>query len=459
MFVNRKIELKQLEKRFLENKAEMMIIYGRRRVGKTALIRKFTKNKKSIYFLADLNPENFQIDRFTEVLYNYSEDTMLKMQRLTSWEAIFNYLSRLAKKERILVVIDEFPYLISINPAIPSILQRFWDEQLSSGQIFLILCGSYISVMEQKVLGYKSPLYGRRTGQILLLPFTFFEFVKFFKRIEFEKLIEYYSVCGGIPAYINQFKGSNIWREIKEKVLQPDSYLYNEILFLLNEELREPRNYFAILQTIAFGKTKLNDISQIAKVEASKTIRYLDILRDLRIVRRRVPVTERLPHKSRKGLYQISDYFTKFWFRFVYPNKSYIESGAMDFVIQNRIKPSFDQYVSEIFEDICSDFLNKEKMYTKIGRWWGNNIEIDIIGIDAQNSFTFGECKWSKNPVGIDILNRLLEKIEFFKEVYKVSKYNVVLFSKSGYTEGCVFKAKKEKIRLITLEKIAKSYY
>ena len=454
MFVDRVTELESLEKRFRGKKPEFIIVYGRRRVGKTALLQKFLKGKNSIYFLADFNPENFQTVRLTEVLYNYSKDPLLRTQALTSWDAIFSYFSKLAKKERIVVILDEFPFLISVNPSIPSILQRYWDEHFSSTKIFLILCGSYISVMEQKVLGYKSPLYGRRTGQIMLQPFAFFEFMKFFRGANIKELIEYYSICGGIPAYINQFKGVNIWGEIRHTILQPDAYLYNEIPFLLNEELREPRNYFAILQAIAFGKTKLNDISQIARLESSKVIRYLDILRDLRIVKRIVPSTEKLPHKSRKGLYKISDNFTKFWFRFVYPNRTYIESGNVDFVIKKKIKPVFDIYVSEVFEDVCIDFLRREKMYAKIGKWWTKNVEMDIVGVTPEGEFTFGECKWSKRPVGIDILKETLNKIEFFKSNNKVEKYDIVLFSKSGYTNACISRAKKENIRLLDLDEI-----
>jgi AAA+ ATPase superfamily predicted ATPase len=451
MFIDREIELKQIENHFRSNKAELLIIYGRRRVGKTALLKEFTKGKNNIYFLADLNPDNFQIDRFSEMIYDYSKDPLLKTQKLTSWEAVFEYLSNLTRRRRIAVIIDEFPFLISVNKALPSILQRYWDEKFVSSKIMLILCGSYISIMEQEVLGYKSPLYGRRTGQIMLQPFDFFGFANFFKKLDIRKLVEYYSISGGIPAYINQFEGGNIWREICQRILQTDSFLYNEVPFLLSEELREPRNYFAILQAIAFGKTKLNDISQITKIESSKLIRYLDILRDLRIVKREVPSTETSPHKSKKGLYRISDNFTKFWFRFVYPNKGYIESGDLDFVVHNKIKPFFDSFVGETFESVCIDFLKKGKRYTRIGRWWEKNIEIDIVGIDENNYYTFGECKWSKKLIGTDILNELLHKVEFFKKIHNVKSYNIMFFSKSGYTKEFVKNARKMKINLISL--------
>lgn len=458
MFVNREGELMRLEKRYQSKKAELIIVYGRRRVGKTRLLREFSRNKASIFFLADLNPDNFQTDRFTEVLYKHTGDSFLKTQKLGSWDAIFEYISKLTVKRKLLVVIDEFPYLISANPAVPSILQRYWDERLSTTKICLVLCGSYISVMEQKVLGYRSPLYGRRTAQLMLTPFDFFEFAKFFRKMKIRELMEYYAVCGGIPAYIMQFRGSNIWQEIRQEILQVDSYLYDEIPFLLNEELREPSNYFAILQAIAFGKTKLNEISQMAKIESSKTIRYLDILRDLRIVQRIVPSTEKMPHKSRRGLYKISDYFARFWFRFVYPNRVFIESGEQNYVIKHKIKPFFSMHVSSVFENICIEFLKKERAFNYIGRWWHREVEIDIVGTSENSRFIFGECKWSTRPVGMNIVDRLFEKIDYFKMNYKgkVKKYEVVLFSKSGYTRKCMQEARRLNLRLVMINEMAK---
>ena len=453
MFVDRKTELRQLEKRYRSKTAEMLIVYGRRRVGKTRLLQEFSHNKKSIFFLADLSPDNFQTNRFTEVLYRYAGDALLKSQPLMSWDAIFEYLARLASKRKLLVIIDEFPYLLAVNPAIASILQRYWDEKLAASKIYLILCGSYISVMENKVLGHRSPLYGRRSSQLMLLPFDFFGFTQFFKRMPITNLIEYYAVCGGIPAYICQFKGSGLWRELRQNAMQQDAYLYEEIRFLLNEELREPHNYFALLQAIAFGKTRLNEISQMAKIETSKAIRYLNILKELRIINRVVPVTEKKPHKSRRGIYKISDNFTRFWFRYIYPNRNFIESNEQTYVINKKIKPTFNTHVSVTFEDICTNYLEHKYVFERIGRWWHKDVEIDIVGVRSSGEYFFGECKWTKKPVGMNIVIELLKKIEYFKDNVrgKVDKQRVFLFSKSGYTSECIEKAKSLKIRLTKL--------
>ena len=331
-------------------------------------------------------------------------------------------------------------------------MQKIWDEETRKKKdIFLVLCGSYMSFMEKEVLGSKSPLYGRRTGQIALQPLDFEDIKSFYPLYAPRVLAQVYSVLGGTPAYLIRFNGKKtLESNIKNEILNKNSFLYSEPRFLLMEELREPSVYFSILKSIAFGKTKLNEIVQETGLQDSQKVnKYISNLRDLRIVLRQVPITEDKPHKSRKGLYLIQDPFFRFWFRFIYPNLSYLEEDDIDFVWKEKIKPNLDSFTSFVFEDICINKLKKLNRNNKlpfkaknIGRWWDKEDEIDIVAFDDQNSFLFCECRWTKKKMGANIFINLQRKTERFPQAAK--KY-YGFFSKTGFTQELVDAAKKSR--------------
>ena len=309
---------------------------------------------------------------------------------------------------------DEFTYLIGGNKAIPSILQKVWDERLKNSNIFLVLCGSFIGMMETEVLGYRAPLYGRHTGSVLLSPLELPAVPDFFPRYSPAQQLEAWAVLGGMPYYLSAFSDrEEIFSNIRKRILDVQGLLYREPQLLFFEELREPRNYFSILRAIAQGSTRLNEISQKAGVgDSSMTSRYLDILQKMRLVYRSVPATETQPQKSKKGIYRISDFFLRFWFRYVHPYQNMLDLGMADGILEHRVRPGFEGFLSYAFKEAARSYIarlarkgNMSFLPERIGNWWDQNSEIDVLAVsESESALLVGECKWSENPIGANIL-------------------------------------------------------
>ncbi len=451
MFVDRNEEMNFLKKLYEKDNSQLLILYGRRRIGKTELLKQFSKNKKHLFFSSDLSSEPEQLRQFSEKLYQVTKESFLKTQIFSSWEALFRYIFDNLVDKIPIIIIDEFPYLCYSNKALPSIIQKIWDEKCKKGKLFLVLCGSYLSFMEKNVLGSKSPLFGRRTGQIFLKSLLFQDATEFFPKYSDEQKVMAYSILGGTPAYLQRFDDAkNIEQNVKEEILNKNSYLYSETRFLLMEELREPSIYFSIIKAVAFGRTRLNEIVQETKLNDSyKVNKYLTVLRELKIIKREVPITEEKPYKSRKGIYILTDHFFRFWFRYIFPNLSYLEEGEIDFVWSHKIKSDINAYIGFVFEDICIQRLKKMNRQAqlafkakKIGRWWDNQNEIDIVAYDEKNSFLFCECKWRRKKVGKSVLMDLQNKSKKFPQAKE--KY-FGFFSKSGFTSELTNISKEHK--------------
>jgi hypothetical protein len=465
MFIDREFELDAFEKRFKSGKPELVPIYGRRRVGKTELIKQFSGDKKSLYLLATLTSEKDMLEEFSARIADFFKDEVLKANPFRNWDGLFTYLAQKTKEERIVVTFDEFPYLVRINEALPSILQKYWDEHFSATKIFLILCGSSIGMMEREVLAYKAPLYGRRTGQLLLGPLDFGASSKFFPNYRLEEKITAYAILGGVPAYLLEFTDKkSIGGNVRDRVLGRDKFLYNEIQFLLREELREPANYFSILRALSLGKTALNEVVQATGLERGTVARFLSILIDLKIVERKVPVTERHPHKSRKGVYKIADNFFNFWFRFIYPNRDRLEMGREEDVLRDKIVPALDQFISSGFEEVCRQTLwklNDERalpfVFEKVGSWWEKGKEIDLVALNERTKQAlFAECKWSKKQVDlgdVEHLERTAENVDWYQ---KGRDEHFAVFSKSGFRKGCLDYCKANGVLTFDLTQIGK---
>ncbi|MFH1096020.1 MAG: ATP-binding protein [Candidatus Desantisbacteria bacterium] len=455
MFVNRVKELGMLEERYAKGASEFLVIYGRRRVGKTELIRHFVTSKPHIYFLADKRSEKEQLELFSRLCGEYFADHFLSLQPFNSWDTAFAYLSGKieSNKDTLILVFDEFPYLARINPALPSILQRYWDTSLKEKRIFLILCGSSMSFMEKEVLSYESPLYGRRTGQLLLKPFNFSQLKEFFPQKGLIELVKIASVFGNLPQYLRCVDTEmDIFDNIRKNILQEDKLLFREVTFILMEEFRNPQNYFAILKAISFGKTKTNEIIQITGLEPGMVGKYLDVLINLGLIERKVPVTEKNPDKYRKGIYLLKDNFFRFWFRFIYPHLSYLEEGRQDYVM-DIIRRDFDTYVGQAFEPIVREYLihsMPEIGFDKIGAFWDSQEEIDIVGINEEKrSILFGECKWTDKPVDRDVFFALLQKKERVLWHKKERTERFCICSKNGFTEPMKMLAEEKGVLLL----------
>jgi len=456
MFVNRTAELERLEAHYVSARAELFVLYGRRRVGKTELLREFCRSKPHIFFVATLSSDRDQLAAFSQQIWQYTHTEVDDGFTFPSWEAAFKALVDLPG--RLIVVIDEITYLIAGNKAIPSILQKVWDAQLSRSNLMLILCGSYIGLIEREILDYQAALYGRRTGSELLQPLELSALSAFFPDATPTRLVETWAVLGGMPYYLSLFSPQHsLAANIRTHILHPQGTLYNEPLLLLVEELREPRNYFSILRAIAAGSTRLNEIAQAAGVgDNSTTARYLDILQQLRVLRRQIPATERQPEKSKKGIYQIEDAFLHFWFRFVHPYRGSLELGLADAIYQQRVQPMFDAFVGHAFEDAAQFYVTRLAragrlpfVPERVGRWWKGEEEIDVVAIsDTDHSLLIGECKWIARPVGINILADLKRKAQALHSD-STWRVNYALFAKSGFTPDLISLAQEQNILLV----------
>ncbi|MDR1411348.1 MAG: ATP-binding protein, partial [Spirochaetaceae bacterium] len=423
-FVDRAGELAFLEEQWMREKASFVVVYGRRRIGKTALISRFLSDRQGLYFLATEESEAQNRAAFRLLAAEFSGNELLASSSTADWDLIFKALFDVPiprhKQKRLVIAIDEFQYLAKANPAFPSILQKIWDTFLSDKNVMLILCGSSVSMMESSVLSYNSPLYGRRTGQIRLEQIPFSHYGAFFPGKSERELAERYAVTGGVPKYIEFFESGNLNREIRKNILTTSGFLYNEPAFLLRMEVSEIGSYYSLIKVIAAGNRKLSQIAAALELKQSGISKYLNTLITLGILEREVPVTEENPEKSKKGLYRIKDNFLRFWFKFVFPRMGYIESGRAGEVLE-QIKQNFiDGHVSYVWEDICREkmwALDFKKIWgfsiNRCGRWWDRELEIDIVAYDSSGfDMIFGECKFSSKKTGAAVLRDLEQKAE-----------------------------------------------
>ncbi len=443
-FIDREQEMDTLQNEYDRNGSSLVILYGRRRVGKTTLISQFIKDKKALFFLASEESEAQNRTAFKEKAAEFINSDLLRSAEIKSWDILFKSIMDTVFDSKPVIVLDEFQYLGRANPAFPSIFQRIWEEILKDKSVMVILCGSLISMMESQTLAYGSPLYGRRTAQIRLKQIPFAYYHEFFPSKSRKELIEMYAVTGGVPKYIELFSESkDIYSAIQESVLNRSGYLYDEPYFLLQQEVSEVGSYFSIIKAIASGNRKLSAIASLLEVKSTSLTKYLRTLIDLDILEREVPVTEENPEKSKKGLYKIKDNYLRFWFAFVYPNMSFIESGHSSIVISKIRKSLVKNHIAFVYEDVCKERMwemNAEDAwpfhFSKLGRFWDAKDEIDIVALDPEGkNLILGECKFWQEPVGIHVLRDLEAKTASVAWERSQRKVWYVLFSASGFTE------------------------
>ena len=452
-FIDRIPEMETLEKEYARKKSSLVIIYGRRRVGKTSLINEFLKSHpaNNMYFLATQESELQNLKAFRMQVAELTGNELLANSD-ADWLTTLKIFAEFKTESRKILVLDEFQYLGNSNSAFPSIIQKAWDTILKDSNIMLILCGSLVTLMKQQTLDYLSPLYGRRTAQIKLKQIRFPYYGKFFPEKSEEELVPFFAVTGGVPKYIESFENaSNIYDAIEKNVLNAQSYLYEEPYFLLQNEVKEIGSYFSLIKAISTGNRKLSDISANLGVKQTNLTKYLKVLTDLDLVEREVPVTEDKPERSRSGLYRITDNFMAFWFQFVYPYRTYLERGETEYVL-SQIKQKFIQnYASYVYEDVC-----REKMwefasadlwdfrFDKLGRYWGSLCgEVDILALDTnEKNMIIGECKYSESEKGLGALHDLQSKADILSKHTQSASTKYVIFSKSGFTRGLIDEAK-----------------
>lgn len=406
-FVDREKERDFLKKAYNSKRAEFIIIYGRRRIGKTELIKKSIEKRKAIYFFVEDALENENLNSFKKKVADLLNNPLIEKAEL-SWEELFD---EIIKKDNLIVILDEFPNLIKKNKAILSKFQKIWDEKLIKSKIKLVVCGSSISMMENYLLNYKSPLYGRRTGQIFLQPLKFFH-IRDFIKLPFEEIIKIYGITDGIPYYILEASYRLKNKEKLEEIFQQGKILFEEAEILIKNELREPTRYYKILKAISFGYTKFGEIVSYTGFQPTLISQYLNNLINLHIIDESFPIGEK-KERVRNRRYALSDNYFNFYFRFIYPNKSeLLEKGFME-----NFGTKYNQYLGFIFEKACKEFLIENKLFfqfTKIGRWWHKDKEIDLIAMNEKTKeILFVECKWKDKVDANKILNELKEKSKF----------------------------------------------
>lgn len=461
MFIGREKELQSLNQLYQTNQFQFPVIYGRRRVGKTALINEFVKGKDTIFFTGLETNAKQNLENFSKCVFTYTSGNFTSAPVFQNFQEALEYVFVLSLNKRIILVIDEYPYVAKSYKGFASILQVLIDKYKDTSKLFLILCGSSMSFMEEQVLGYKSPLYGRRTAQFKIQPFDFFECCKCFRNFSKQDLALIYGIVGGTPHYILQMNDNlSVEENIKNTFLNPNSYIFEEPNNLLKQEVREPAVYNAIISAIASGYSKLSDIANKVGEETGACSAYLKNLISLGIIKKETPINENSP---RKTIYSIADNMFRFWYRFVPSNMSIIQYGMTDLAYRN-ITENLSTFMGPIFEEICKQYLwrinRKGKAtvtFTELGRWWGGDpetkseTEIDILAIADKNSAIFGECKWTNENVDSSVLETLLKRsrlIPFDKKYY-------YLFAKNGFTSGCKDKAKDMgNVQLITYEEI-----
>ena len=463
MFIGRENELNALERLYRSDKFEFAVIYGRRRVGKTALINHFIDGKKAIYFMGVESNEKQNLENLSKSIIEFSSGIQGETY-FSSYQAALEYVFKLAKEERIILAIDEYPYVARASKSLASTLQMLIDKYKEESKLMLILCGSSMSYMEDQVLAYKSPLYGRRTAQMKITPFDFEECCTYLRGLSDEDKALIYGIVGGTPQYLLQMSDKlSVEENIKNTYLNPMSFLYEEPVNLLKQEVREPAIYNAIITAIATGSSRMSEIATKVGESTTTCTAYIKSLINLGIIKRETPYGEKT---SKKTIYSIEDNMFYFWYRFVLENSSVIARGAANLVYK-RIETQLSDYMGRIFEEICTQYLWKQLLsgnmpieFVSLGRWWGNDprkksqTEIDIMGEQDSNSAIFAECKWRNENVDLDVLETLIERSGLFR----YTKDHYFLFSKTGFTKGCVEKdAEMGNVTLVKYEDIISS--
>lgn len=479
MFIGREAELKFLQDKYTEEGGQLIVLYGRRRIGKTETLREFCKDKPHIFFSCTQTTDRVQLRNFSNRMFKEDIPAKNYISEFADWERAFRAILDLPyHDQKKLLVIDEFPYMCRGNRSIPSILQNLWDTELRNDNVMLILCGSAMSFIEKELLSEKNPLYGRATGIYKMKEMGFYDAAKFFPDYSDQDKILAYSVLGGIPHYLRQWNPElSVDENIKRNILTKGCILYSEVEFLLHQELRETPIYNSIIEAVALGSTKLNDISQKSLIEdTSKTSVYLKNLIELGIIEREFPVDAKIKEQanSSRGTYRLTDNFFRFWYSFGFANFSQLEDGDVDGVYEYVVKPALHEFTSFAFEDICREFVREMQKknelpfrYSKMGRWFGKSTvrdakaasgfrtaetEIDLLAISkSAEEYLVGECKFKGEPFSYSEYLDTLAKLSPLKEK---AKFYYALFSENGFDKKISDCATENKTYLYTLEQI-----
>ncbi|MCB0123424.1 MAG: hypothetical protein KDE58_14315 [Caldilineaceae bacterium] len=469
MFIDREAEIASLNAILKRRGAQFIVVYGRRRVGKTTLLIEWAKRSglPHLYWVAARESSPLLLRTFSQAIHNHRQVDQQADPLFTypTWEMALQESASLAQHNRLILIIDEFPYLTEANQAIPSLLQNSWDHLFKSTEIVLVVAGSQIGMMVD-MLGYRAPLYGRATAQLGLKPLPYRTINQFFPNYSAEQCVAIYAMLGGIPAYLEKFDDSiSLGANVREQILSTTSIFQHEPMFLLQDEVREPANYLAVIRAIGEGAHTLEDISLHSGLAKNHTSTYLARLQELTFVERQVPATLPKGKRTTQGRYVLTDAYLRFYFRFLAPNRILLEQG-----LHNRlwelISDGLRAFVGQTaFEEICRTWVIEQAVAGHlpflpdiVGRHWSSDCEIDVVAIHwTQRKVILGECKWGANDVGLDVVRSLIEErgpraLQRLKgEGWEV---HYLFFARVGFTDPAREYAEAAGARLLTLDRI-----
>ncbi len=478
-FVDRKRELRTLNEFFDGPAAAMLVLYGRRRVGKTGLLSHWIENRftgdqsaQAVFWTATTQSADYQLGDFSRALAAADprrSDPPSPTFSLQSWDEAFRYMAELAELRSVhgplAIVIDEFTYLAQSDPGIVSVLQRNWDHTLSkSKHLRLILSGSLIGVMEKQVLSAQAPLYGRARA-VRLRSLEFGALAELFPTWKPDARVAIYAVCGGIPAYLDLFeRAGNFDRGLLDYALAPNSIVLTDAALLLSERLDDPHVYESVIATIASGFHEWSEIAKMARVGDSSLGHYLQTLQSLEMVERVEPVLS--GRQSRRGRYYVSDPFLRFYYRFVVPNRTAIQRGMLGRTVQTIVEDLRGFIGTYVFEGLCRDWamIRAEQnqlgwLPEEYGAYWrhtkANSVQLDVVAVSQRaKRLLIGEAKWTTEPVAKHVLTDLVERSQRMPQVAEGWQTQYVLFSRAGFTAATREAAKGLDARLVDLHEI-----
>ncbi len=466
-FVSREMELALLDDLYHRPNAQFLILYGRRRIGKTALVTRWGGglDEPYLYWMASQTSATKQLRNFSQALFQFlnPETAVTPTFSYPSWDAAFAEVARLAADKRVVIVLDEFTYVMQADHEVPSLIQRAWDHHLKESQVFLILMGSLAGIIQRTALDYQSPLYGRATARLKLQPLSFAALSTMLPNFSSEQRVAVYSITGGVPAYIELFNDQlNILQNLQQRIITPANVMLNDAVFLLHEQLDDPRNYIAVLEAIAAGFYRLSDIATMSGIDRSNITKYLAVLRDLGYVERQVPATIRRPDQSRKGRYVITDPYLRFYYRFLAPHLTAIEQGRIKQASSLLYDHLLDFIGTHTFEELSRDWVNIVAemgqfpfLPERTGSFWSKQAQVDVLAINWRTKdILLGECKWGQKAVGRDVVRVLMDKTE--KVLPGQFRWNVhyAFFARRNFTPAAKALAQEHQALQITLEQM-----
>lgn len=466
-FVARERELALLNDLYHRPGAQFLVLYGRRRIGKTSLLTHWGGEIQGPYFywMATQTSATNQLRHFSQALFQFLNPGAASTPTFSypSWDAALAEVARLAARQRVVVVLDEFTYVMQADPEVPSLIQKAWDLHLKQSQAFLVLMGSLAGIIQRTALDYQSPLYGRATARLKLQPLGFGALTALLSRYNSEQRVAVYTITGGVPAYIELFDDRlNILQNLQQRIITPANVMLADAVFLLHEQLDEPRNYVAVLEALAAGYHTLTDITTMAGIERSNITKYLSVLRELGYVDRLTPATVRRPEQSRQGRYVIVDPYLRFYYRFLAPHRSAIEQGRVRQATSLLYDHLIDFIGTHTFEELCREWVAVKAEMGELpflpeqtGSYWSKTAQVDVVAVNWRTrDILLGECKWGKQAVARDVVETLRRKTADVLPPQVDWRVHYALFAREGFTPAARAAAQEHGAQVVTLAEL-----